>query len=220
MADDNKKAASKKTVEVPKTDISKSGDKAVRRFIFWLVALIVVMVVVGAAVIYWLVGQYIKQSNKNKGQDQTITLLETKQSNLSLLKPNYEKITTKGAGGISDGDLILRAMPTDKAYDALIAMIERMAQESGVKVSSITQSAQDTGSTGPAGAYTFSVSLDGDYAKLLEFLKKTEQSARVMNFVSMSFSGNLGSGNITATVTLKTYFKTPVDINSSFEALK
>jgi Tfp pilus assembly protein PilO len=220
-----KKGAAKKAVEVPSTDMSQVENKASKRFIFWMIAVMVLAVLAGGALIYWMVGQYVTQSNKNKAQDLEIAALQTKQENLEKLKPNYEKIIAEGANGVSDADLILRALPITKGYDDLVAMLEKMAQESGVKVTSVSQTgtSSDTGEGGSSTTpipYTFTVTLEGGYTGILDFLQKTEKSARVMNFSSMNLTGSSTGGSNQADITMQTYFQLPANISSTTEPLQ
>lgn len=212
----------KKDIVIPDTDKSVKEDKSTRKFVTWMVVIIVLIIIVGGAVIYWQINLYITQSNKNKAQDLYISALKTKQQNLEKLKPNYEKITAKGSNGLSDADLILQAMPSDKGFDSLIAMIEKIGAESGVTVNSISQGKDKKGGSGISGVITYPVDVDleGDYKGILEFLTKTEKSARVMNFASMKLSGDIGSNKNSAKVTMNVYYKLPADISTKEEELK
>ena len=184
-----------------------------------------------------MAGRFVSQSNLNKAQDLLISDLIEKQKDLQELKPNYDKIIAKGTNGVSDAELILRAVPTTQDYESLIAILERMGQESGVKVkdisqqnaaqtgqttpppaSSTTQTAKNSIQTGGADPYTFIVKLEGSYNSILEFLNKTEDSARVINFNSMDIDGN--TNNITANLTMTTYFKPDANIESTYIPLK
>ncbi len=224
-------AKSKKpnTDPVPKTDTSKQEDRSTRRFVFWMIFISVVIVLVGGVVLYWLVNMYIEQSNKNKSQDITIGLLEDKKKDLEELKPNYEKINAPGENGKSDAQLILDAVPDSQAYDALIAMIERMAGESGGKVTTISSDTSASGSEGDGGdgntstsaqSYNVTVQYEGSFEQVMEFLKKSEKSARVMDFVSMSLGGSIGGDKISPSITFKVYYKTPANIEPTTEQLK
>lgn len=221
MSDKQPKTAKAKKLEVPKTDVSQHDDKSTRRFIFWMVALIFLIILVGGGVLYWLIGQYINQSNKNKSQDITIGLLEKKKKDIELLKPNYEKITTKGTDGRSDADLILSAMPTDQGYNELIAMLERMGVESGVKISTISKGGEGESAKAPSpSSYQATVSMEGEFSNILDFLRKTENSSRVLDFVSMNISGSTRSGKVSSTSTFKAYYQTPADISPTTKELQ
>ncbi len=223
MPENNPKQPVKKTAEVPNTELSATEDKATRRFIIIAVAIIAVTVIVGGGLLYWLIGKFIYQTNKNKAQDQTISLLEQKKTNLELLKPNYDKIIAKGANGKSDADLILNAEPSDEGFRELIAMIERMGQESAIKVSSIAKATTTSGtstSTGSSKSYDVTLSMDGPLSNVLTFLKKTENSSRIMDFVSMDTSKSSTGAGSTTTATFRVYYTSPADIKPTQKELQ
>lgn len=220
---DNQNQPVKKADVVPKTEVSQGEDKATRRFVAIMITIIVVTVLAGGGVLYWLIGKFVYQSNKNKAQDETIYLLEQKKINIDKLRPNYEKITAKGANGKSDADFILNAMPVDEGFRELIAQLERMGQESGIKVTSITKATAASGTTAQSSitsSYDVSVSLQGQSSKILEFLRKTEKSSRVLDFVSMDTSSAQGNEEPTATATFRAYYQGPANIKPTEKELK
>jgi Tfp pilus assembly protein PilO len=221
MPENNQQKPVKKENVVPATEISAAEDKQARRFIIIAITIIVITVIAGGALLYWLIGKYVYQSNKNKAQDQTIALLQQKQTNIQQLRPNYEKITAKGPNGRSDADLILNAMPVDEGFRELIAMIERMGLESGVKISSISKAEASSASGTVAGkSYDVTVNMEGFPEKILEFLNKTEKSSRVMDFVSMNTNNPGSGGQSTAVGTFRVYYQGPADIKSTEKELR
>jgi len=222
-----------KKIEVPNTEHSQAQDIALRNYLLVLAGILAVIVIAGGYSIYWLGGRYVHQSNVTKAQDQLLSGLQIKQKNLQELKPNFDAINTKGVNGISDAELILRAVPTTQNYESLIATLEKIGQDSGVKVTDVSQSAATTtpsvvsSSSGLGAAssadngvkpFIFTVNVEGSYDAILEFLKKTENSARVINFNSMSLNGK--TGTISASLTMTTFFKPDANINSTFVQLK
>lgn len=226
MQDKKVEKASKKSAITPSTDVSKLESMGTQRFVFLMIGISVLAIVVGGALLYWLVGRYVDQSNKNKAQDETIKLLEQKKVDLAALQPNYDKITSPGQNGKSDGDLILDAMPVDDGFKQLISTIEVMASESGVELSNVTKSAAaaqtTTTSPVPAGtnSYEVSVAVRGSFNNILDFLRKTEQSSRVMNFVSMSIDGSTSAPSIESSIIFTVYYKGPASIAPTQKELK
>jgi Tfp pilus assembly protein PilO len=227
------KTAKKTPIQVPNTDMSVAEKKSNQRFMVWMGVLIGAMILVGGYGIYRLSGAYVNQANKIKAQDMLIAALNQKQQNLNELKPNYEAITAKGANGLSDSELILHALPTDADYQGLIAMLEKMGQDSGVKVTSVSQgsgsssasnnsssaqsSGQSSGGSSPQ-AFTFTVGVQGSYQGILNFLAKTQQVSRVMNFSNMTITSGT-SGDIQANITFQTYYQPPANIQSTTRPL-
>lgn len=207
------------------TEKNELEERKTKNYIIILCFVIALIVLGGGFLIYYLASTYSYQANKLKAQDEQIKLLEQKQKNLVELKPNYEAITAKGANGVSDADLILRALPTETDFKGLIAMLEKMGQQSGVKIVSVTQqNTQSSGSTdsqkgSPAQPVPFTVTIEGPYQGLVDFLKKTEQSSRVINFASMALTG--GSGQpIQANLTMNSYWQPPADIKPTTRPLQ
>ena len=225
MPDKPKPTSPKKALVVPKTDVSQDDDKSTRRFVYYMIALIILIIIAGGALIYWLAGNFVTQTNKNKAQDKTIGLLEQKKRDLAELQPNYDKITAPGPNGKSQSASILSAQPENEAYKDLIAMVERMGQDSGVKIPSISKSsaAATTTTTDPTSAvipYQISVSISGTFAQVEDFIKKTENSARVMDFVTLNIGGSTKSGPVTASATFTVYYQPPADISSTKKELE
>jgi len=222
----NTQPQNKKSAPVPQTDASLGDDKATRNFVFAMIAATIVIVIAGGIVLYWLIGNYIKQSNKNKAQDQTITLLEKKKQDIAALKPNYDAIKAPGANGKSQADSILNAMPIDEGFRQFVGMIENMSQKANVKVASLSKPsapAAGTATTGTAlasGVQSSQVSIpvEGSYDNVIAFLKETENSSRVMDFVSMSIS-NI-KGNVSVSPTFKIYWQAAANIEPTTEDLK
>lgn len=222
MPDNPKQTSPKKALVVPKTDVSQDDDKSTRRFVYYMIALIVLIIIAGGALIYWLAGNFVTQTNKNKAQDKTIGLLEQKKRDLAELQPNYDKITAPGPDGKSQSASILSAQPENEAYKDLIAMVERMGQDSGVKIPSISKSSAGatTDATRVAIPYQISVSISGTFAQVEDFIKKTENSARVMDFVTLNIGGSTKSGPVTASATFTVYYQPPADISSTQKELE
>jgi Tfp pilus assembly protein PilO len=222
-------SAKVKKVEHPKTPTSINDKLATKNFLTIMIAVSIGVVLIGGYFIYRFTGAYVKQANEIKAQDQLISSLKKKQAALEKLKPNYAAITQKGANNLSDADLILRAVPTSEDYKRLIASIEQIGKESNVRVSSVTQSTSTAPAPAAAGSGSkpattdatvlgFTVSIEGQYDKIFTFLENTERSARVMNFTNMTLSGN--SGTVSASLSMKTYWRPPASITSTMEPLK
>ena len=223
----------KNKVEHPKTAASMSDQLATKNFLTIMIVISIAVVLIGGFFIYRLSSSYIRQANEIKAQDQLIGSLKKKEVALEKLKPNYAAITQEGASNVSDADLILRAVPTTEDYKSLIASLEKIGQESNVKVTSVTQSTSATSaapasptngnqaapaSSTSANVLGFSVNITGPYDKIFTFLENTERSARVINFTNMTLSGN--SGSVSASLSMKTYWRPPASIASTMEPLK
>lgn len=222
MSPQEKPSVAPKAVEHPKTPVSMQQKMDTKNFLAVMGIVSAAAVIIGGYFIYSLGKSYVRGANEVKAQDKQMSLLKQKQTDLDALKSAYANITQKADGGIRDADLVLRAVPTNEDYKSLIASLERIGLESGVKVTSVSQStsaaASATASASGAQTLGFSVNLEGPYDKIFTFLQNTERSARVMNFTNMTLSGN--SGTVTASLSMKTYWQPPADISSKTEPLQ
>jgi Tfp pilus assembly protein PilO len=224
MPEKNLRPSAKSKLKAPNTELSQYDDKSTSRYLFYMIAAMVVIVIAGGIAIYQLGRQYVTQSNKNKALAKTIGLLEQKKTDLAALKPNYEAITEKGPNGKSDADLILNAMPADEGYKQLIAMIERMGQEAGVQIPGVQKSTSGTaiasGGTSGATPYQISISMTGTFAQVMDFISKTENSSRVMDFSTLSFTGSTRGGTVQASATFTVFWQKPADIAPTEQELQ
>ncbi len=231
MAEAIKQAEQKKSVKIPNTDTSLDDDKSTRKFVYLMIALIILMIIVGGVILYWMIGRYVQQTNKNKAQDETISLLETKKTNLELLKPNYEKVLVPVKDGKSQAELILNAMPTSEDFREFVAMIENMSQKSGVKVTSLTKPGSEEGGQTPQVVVTnprplppkvksslVTIPIEGSFDNVLNFLRETEKSSRVMDFVSMEIDSLSGTVSVSPTFTI--YWQDQANISPTEKELK
>jgi Tfp pilus assembly protein PilO len=224
VKNDKTRTGSKKKVEVPKTEVSLAQAQTAKHF-YLITSLILVAILIGGGYgSYRLFNNYIYKSNQIKAQDKLIHSLDQKQKDLEALKAPYADITNSKGGIGSDADAILRALPITEDYKSLIAMLENMANVSGVSLDAVSKTIggaaaaatpaptpTPTSGTTASGTSTaapgtstggpqqpqplvFSVSISGPYDKIVRFLDNTEKSARVINFKSMQIASN-GQGS-------------------------
>ncbi len=214
----------KKHPAVPTTEVSMEQDKSTRNYLITVILIIFIVVLAGGIAIYWLWGSFTLQTYKNKAQDQTIGLLEQKKKDLVLLKPNYDKLISPGFEGKSTQDQILIAVPTNDAFAELLAMVERMGNESNVKITSISRGGTPTVAseavTEGVSSYSIAIAMEGTRETVQAFLAKTEDSARVLDFISISYGDDTREQKITATTSFTVYFQGPANINSTTEELR
>lgn len=213
-----------KKVEVPKTEVSLAQAQTAKHFYLITSLILAVIIIGGGYASYKLFNSYIHKSNEIKAQDKLIHSLNQKKEDLEALKVPYANITSSNGGTGSDAEAILRALPVTEDYKSLIAMLENIANVSGVSLDSVSRtsggsststtttpaptstaggSASTSGSsTSSSGAgapqqpqeLVFSVSISGPYEKIILFLDNTEKSARVINFKSMQISSSSEGG--------------------------
>lgn len=117
----------------------------------------------------------------------------------------------------SNSKIILDALPPAYDFPALTSSIEKVLNDNGLKVSSITgtddQLSQqgNTSSPNPEAVsmpFSFTVS-NANYASIGQLLAKLQQSVRPISIDTLDISG--GQNNMTATVSAHTYFQ-PIKI--------
>lgn len=222
---DKKKKITKPKLEVPETEISKVEAKKTRNYLIIMVVIAILVVIIGGYFIYQMVQTNIKLGREIKSQDITIGKYNQVLDNLKELKPNYEKIKQTSTGGISDADRILRALPITSDVKNLLGMMQNIGKQSGVEVLSITpQESSSIPSEAPAGKQAepqqliYTTTITGSYPQIIQFLKNTEKSARVMNVRSMDISGD--NEKLRVQLTMITYYQAQANINSTKEPLK
>lgn len=246
----------KKTITMPKTEVTIKQVESSQKYYLIAGSVLFALVVVGGFFGYRLFNNLINEVNKVKAQDKTIRLLDDKKEMLVQLKEPYNKIKEK-KGPDSDADVIMRALPAREEYRSLIAMIENIANVSGVKLVAISpqggSSSSSSSSSGSSGSssgssssgssgnsssittnqssatqspasqvqpkpFIFTVSISGPYDRIVEFLKNTEKSARVIDFSDMDLSGT--HEDTQADLTMQTYWQEPANISDTKEDLK
>lgn len=233
----------KPKLEVPRTDVSQREAVSAGKYYLVVGLIILAIVLVGAYFINSLFNQYIKESNKIKAQDKTISLYKAKLDDLATLETAFKEMKEK-RGNLSDAERVMNALPQREEYRSLIAMMESIAASSGVTLSSVSNgsssgasnSSSTSSSSGSSSSSTssssssssakttspqnlvFTVSIEGDYGRLIAFLTNTEKSARVINFRDMKISGE--KDKITADLTMETYWQDKANIESTQEELK
>ena len=155
---DKKQLKQTKKVDTPRTEVSLAQAQTAKHF-YLITSLILAAIIIGGGYAsYRLFTNYIHKSNEIKAQDKLVSSLDQKIKDLDALKAPYAEIAdTKGGAG-SDADIILRALPTDQDFKGLIAMLENIANVSGVTMSSVTRTASDGTSSASSSSSTSSSS--------------------------------------------------------------
>lgn len=247
----NPNQTAKPKLVVPQTEISQREAVSAGKYYLVVGLIMVGILLVGGYFINSLFQQYIKESNKIKAQDKTISLYNKKVDDLAELESAYNAIKEK-KGNISDAERIMKALPAKEEYRSLIAMVENISNSSGVKLNSVSNgssgSSSASGSSAPAATpstsssssstpgassssssssssttakpqkLVFTVSIQGPYDRIIKFLENTEKSARVVNFRDMKLGGE--GNEITADLTMETYWQPEAKIDSTYEELK
>lgn len=239
MKQDFKKTPSvkKPRLSIPNTQISLEDSQTTTNYIVITSIIIGAIVLVGGYFIYNLTNNFLDSSNRLKALDKQKGLLETKKNNLETLNNGaFKVIQDKRDGKTSDADLIMRALPYTEDQKNLYAMLEAMTKEAHISLLEISQTAQSTSSSSssatppaptpnsdgvikqqPKPVY-FTVTIQGPYVALLDFLANTEKSSRVINFRKMKLDGS--STDVKAQIDFVSYYQDKADISDHQEDLK
>lgn len=226
----------KPRLSIPNTQISLEDSQTTTNYIVITSIIIGAIILVGGYFIYNLTNNFLESSNRLKALDKQKSLLETKKNNLETLNNgDFKVIQNKRDGKTSDADLIMRALPYTEDQKNLYAMLEAMTKEAHISLLEISQTDQSASSSSasvvpaptpnrdgvvkqlPKPVY-FTVTIQGPYVALLDFLANTEKSSRVINFRKMKLDGS--STMLKAQIDFVSYYQDKADISDHQEDLK
>jgi hypothetical protein len=127
-----------------------------------------------------------------------------------------------------DGDnakIILDALPSKYDFPALTTSLEKMIDEQGLKITSITgideeavQSVQKATSTPQPVIMPFQFQVGGSYQSVQSLLDVMLRSIRPFQIQTMEFSGD--EGNMNATIAAQTFFQPEKSLQIKTEVIK
>lgn len=171
-----------------------------------------------------------KQKAYNQIQDNTAAFKDLQKSYES-----FNSTSTNVIGGIATGDtdndgsnskIILNALPSTYDFPALTSSLEKMLQDRGLKVSSISgtddQVNQQSNVSSPSPQpveipFTFTVT-GANYNSVNELFKALESSIRPFQVDAIDVSG--GGNNMSVTVQAHTYFQPARSITPTTKVVK
>jgi Pilus assembly protein, PilO len=124
--------------------------------------------------------------------------------------------------------LVLNALPAGSDFSLVSSLMESLTSQSGLQLRSVTPAVVTTTATGaaaPAPAagngpqnFSFSISVGGPYAGLVQFLSNLEHSARPVRVTDITVTGTGASLN--ADIQLVTYVQDKADLKPKLETIK
>ncbi len=183
----------------------------------------IAVIITGFALNY-LVGQVILYSKVAIAKQTAVNDLTQKIDNAPKLIEAYNQLGSRK-------DLIFHGLPNTADFPEIVSIIDSMSAASAVKTTAVTpvttviagataSTSSTTATPNAGGAQTtqFSVSVTGQYAKVLDFIKNLEKSARPMRVTAIDFKGT--GNSISADIQITSYYQSPVDINDKTEVIK
>lgn len=140
--------------------------------------------------------------------------ISTNYNNLKSLQGEYN-----GLG--ANRETITSALPTKPNLPQLWAMLENISNSSGVTTSSVS-STITSDAEAPVGSTVrqlpISVSVQGSYVSIQDYLKNIELSTRPLRVTNITLSGT--SNTIQANLTIVTYYQGAADLSVGSEVVR
>jgi Tfp pilus assembly protein PilO len=219
----------------------KHSEVGTNSYIAMLVGILVVLVMICAIAANSLVHSLILNTKVISKKSKAKSQLDTKVANAPQLIDAYHNLgNTK--------QLVLDALPTTADFPQIVTIADNLTASAGVSLKSVTpqpsvapttgtsstgasssassttsgatssSSSSSTSTTAQPTSYTYTMSVEGQYDRLMLLLKNLEQSSRVMrvNSIKMQSSG----ATVTADFEVQTYYQDKADISEKTEVIK
>jgi hypothetical protein len=172
-----------------------------------------------------------EKTKANKQLDanlESFNALKTSYAKFNNANPNVINGNTNGTGDNdgSNAKIILDSLPSAYDYPALTSSLEKILNDRGIKINSITgvdDQAAQSGATAAAASpkpviMPFTFSVNTNYGAAQELLSTLQKSIRPLVIDKISVSG--GSSNMQLTVTGHTYFQPTKTLNITKKVVK
>lgn len=140
--------------------------------------------------------------------------ISTNYDNLKKLQGDYSAL---GA----TREIITTSLPSQPALPQLWAMMENIANSSGVSTSSVGSVAMadaEAPAGGPVQQLPITVTVQGSYAAIQQYLKNIEQSTRPLRVTNVTLSGT--DTTVQASLTVVTYYQGAADLKVGSEVVQ
>jgi len=214
----------------PVSKIAAKKELSTNNYIAAAIAVTLIIVIVCGIIGKSMVGSLIINTKVIAGKVTAKNDLDTKLANIPTLLQNYQNLgNTK--------QLIADGLPNDSDFPQIISIMQGIGTASSVNIKSIgpsvsagtaTTSSSSGATTAPppsqpaaAGSptpYVFSASVTAPYNQLVNFFHDLEISDRPMHVTSAQFSGD--SSNITADLSIQTYYQAKANVDDTTETIK
>lgn len=116
---------------------------------------------------------------------------------LEQLKSDTEQLRSTYAAVKTERDAILKLLPVKNEEERLLVLLNTLALESGVVMSTFSPADPGAASVPALSIYGANLSVSGNYASLQKFLERMENSARFIDVISIDMSGSVATGGAT-----------------------
>lgn len=164
-------------------DIEKL-KQAVVNFIVPLIAL-VLSLIIGLTILYPSYTDLPELESELESKKQLRTTLKNKAENLNNLI-DFKSVVDENS------DLVNKVLISEQKVPALLTQIDRIANESGVRISKLNYSLGSTGGSDVSQEYnydfvTVNISIVGTFGEYVTFLSSVENAARLIDVVQLRY---------------------------------
>lgn len=183
-----------------------SSNKKISKDLSNLIGLYMVAGIV-AAVVAWiyLFSPTLKRTSEIQTERDEVLVkiaeLEALDEATDQLRDNYEQVSAQR-------DQILGLLPAASQSDRLLLMLDTFSKKSGVVLETFRPETVESEDLGFA-VYGSSLSLLGNYADIVDFLKRIETGARFIDITTYNIDGAESSGDpvLEVSISMNSYFQ-------------
>lgn len=193
---------------------------SVNNYIAIMVVVSLLAILVTGFIVNLLGKEFIMNTKVIIGKQQAVSDLGKKKDNADSLMSSYENLGQRR-------ELIEHSMPNTPDFPQIVTLVNNAAQSSGVRVKAISPNAVSLTSAamtpvapveGQATPYMFGIDIEGPYARVRDFIKNLELSARPIKIDSISIRGDGDSLNVSMRGT--TYYQPEATLEDKVEPVK
>lgn len=194
---------------------------SVNNYIVIMVVVSLLAILVTGFIVNILGREFYMNTKVIIGKQQAVSDLGKKKENADSLITSYENLGQRR-------DLIEHAMPNTSDFPQIVTIVNNAAQSSGVRIKGISPNAVSvtaiatpeatTPVEGQATQYKFGMDVEGSYARVRDFIKNLELSARPIKIDAISIRGDGDSLNVSMRGT--TYYQPEASLEDKLEPVK
>ncbi len=193
---------------------------SVNNYIAIMVVVSLLAILVTGFIVNVLGKEFIMNTKVIIGKQTAVSDLGKKKENADSLMSSYENLGQRR-------ELIEHAIPNTADFPQIVTLVNNAAQTSGVRVKAITPNAVSftavaaaptTPVEGQATPYAFGIDIEGSYARVRDFIKNLELSARPIKIDAITIRGDGDSLNVSMKGT--TYYQPEATLEDKVEPVK
>lgn len=193
---------------------------SVNNYIAIMVVVSLLAILVAGFIVNILGREFIMNTKVIIGKQTAVSDLAKKKENADALISSYDNLGQRR-------ELIEHAMPNTTDFPQIVTLVNNAAQTAGVRVKALTPNATSISSSatpaatpveGQATPYKFGIDVEGSYARVRDFIKNLELSARPIKVDAITIRGDGDSLNVSIRGT--TYYQAEASLEDKVEPVK